>query len=644
MRTGARPAAAALLVAPIAVVVLYGGGSRPTALMPATAAVAGALVVLLAAATLRGVPAVALGRPGRLLVGVAIVYVGWGGLSTVWSIGPDRSWGWLNRGLVYLGFLALGLLAAAALPRAASLLASAVAAIAGVALVWALAGEVVPALGPDVGRSARLREPVGYWNALALVFAMGLPLALRFAADTGRRPLARAVATAALVPALVGIVLTGSRGGVVFALVAVAVWLAMARERRTGIVALAVAVPVGGLVAAVALSLVGVTETDAALAVRRRDGALLGLALAVGLAAAFGLAYALSRRPVTLERARARTLVAVAVTVLAVATLAGGVAARPSLGGFCNPPSRQVTQDVGRILETSFNNRCTWWRQAVRLFTDDPFGGAGAGTYELARRRLREDTQQPLSPHDLPLQALAETGVVGFLFLVGLVAAAARVVVAALRRAGGERSAVASLAAAAAAWAAYALVDMSWEYPAVTAPVFATLGVLAARPARGHQARRVRPLTALALAGAAVAAVASVAAPWLAERRLEAASAAIASRDLAEAASEADAARSLDPLSIDPIQLRAAIAEAARDEPRALRLYREAVELQPRNPDTWFELGRHYYEVRRDPATAFCALDRAYAIDSWDPGTNDLLKDVRRALRGRQVDCRFESR
>ena len=90
-----------------------------------------------------------------------------------------------------------------------------------------------------------------------------------------------------------------------------------------------------------------------------------------------------------------------------------------------------------------------------------------------------------------------------------------------------------------------------------------------------------------------------------------------------------------------PLILQASLEEARGRPDEALRLLREAVELQPRHPDTWYELGRHYFTVRGDPATAFCALDRAYAIDSWDFGTNDLLKEVREALDGRDPRCRF---
>ena len=48
----------------------------------------------------------------------------------------------------------------------------------GVTCLWALAEKAVPALYGDYGRLARLRSPVGYWNALALVVVFGLPLAL----------------------------------------------------------------------------------------------------------------------------------------------------------------------------------------------------------------------------------------------------------------------------------------------------------------------------------------------------------------------------------------------------------------------------------------------------------------------------------
>jgi O-antigen ligase len=642
MRTGARTAAAALFVAPLALVVFRGGGSQPTELLLAGTFALVAAAALAAAAAFGRLPAPALERPGLALVAAASGFVLWGGLTTAWSIAPDRSWSWLNRGLVYVAFLVLGVIAAAAIPLAASFLASALAGIAGAALAWALAGKVVPALGPDVDRSARLREPIGYWNALALLLAIGIPLALRLASDRGRSAALRAVATAGIGAAVVGVVLTASRGGLLVAVVATAIWFALARERAEGAVALAAALPPAVVAAGVGLALPGVSEAGASLDERRAHGAVFGLVLVAALAASFGIAYVLARRD-SVPVVRPRVLAFAGVVLLALVVAVSAARASSSLVGshVCNPPEEQVTQDVGRILETSFNNRCTWWREAWRLFVDDPIGGTGAASFELARRPLREDTQHPLSPHDLPVQALAETGIVGFSLLAAFVAAAVWTLFLALRRAGDERPAVVALVVGCCAWAAHSLVDMGWEYPAVTAPVFAALGVLAVTSAGERRATRLGPLAAVGVVAVAAVSVSSLAMPWLAEERLDDAAAAVVDGDVDGAAEAAADARSLNPFSVGPLFFEAALAEARGRPDEALSALRDAVDVQPENPETWYQLARHYFEARRDPATAFCALDRAYAIDSWDAGTNDLLKEVRAELDGRDPRCRF---
>ena len=400
------------------------------------------------------------------------------------------------------------MLVAGALPRARSLFALALAAVVGVALLWALVGVVFPDLGPDVELSARLREPVGYWNALALVFALGIPPALWLAVDAARPAWLRGLAVAGLAGGLVGIALTGSRGGLVAAGIAAVVWVLLSPRRVEGGLALVAAALAAMVVSAIALPLPGIGDAGAALGDRRRDGAVLGLVLvlvlgAVGVLWARGLDR-LATGP--RRRTTARALV-VAGVVVVVAAVAGGSVAAARGGPVCNPPSEQVTQNAGRILETSFNNRCTWWRNAIDVWRHDAGAGTGAGTFELARRPLREDSQQPLAPHDLPLQALAETGLVGFLLLLAAACAAAWVVIRVVRV---REAAALALTATLAAWAAHALVDMAWEYPAVTAPAFAALGVLAAEP--GARAAR-RPLAAIAAVALGVVALASVGEP-----------------------------------------------------------------------------------------------------------------------------------
>ena len=73
----------------------------------------------------------------------------------------------------------------------------------------------------------------------------------------------------------------------------------------------------------------------------------------------------------------------------------------------------ECANDPGRLTELCANNRPAWWGDAVEVFRDHPLGGSGALTYEIARKRVRDDGTPVLEPHSVPLQLLADLGVVG---------------------------------------------------------------------------------------------------------------------------------------------------------------------------------------------------------------------------------------
>ena len=54
-------------------------------------------------------PRPVLRREAVVALGLLVVFVCWCGLSVLWSIQPDRSWDYLNRGLVYVAFAVIGL-------------------------------------------------------------------------------------------------------------------------------------------------------------------------------------------------------------------------------------------------------------------------------------------------------------------------------------------------------------------------------------------------------------------------------------------------------------------------------------------------------------------------------------------------------
>ena len=150
--------------------------------------VGGAAVIALAASllcvALARIPAPRVGRSGALVVGAAVALTIWIGITMWWSIAGDRSWEAFNKAVAYCAFLGLGVMLAAVGRRfGARLAASMLSVVIGATLVWALIAKAVPALDPEGDRVARLREPVGYWNALALLADIAIVLGLWLGTD-----------------------------------------------------------------------------------------------------------------------------------------------------------------------------------------------------------------------------------------------------------------------------------------------------------------------------------------------------------------------------------------------------------------------------------------------------------------------------
>src|SRR5256886_3131784 len=195
------PLAASLLLVGLAL--FFGGGPRYGSIPWLGAGALAAIVVLIAAV---GVPG---GWPR--LVPLALLPA-WLALSISWSALPDRSWDYANRTLVYALFAVLGLWVSVRTRE----LALGLMALLGALVVWSLLGKVLPFVY-DYGslEVGRLRGPIGLWNQLALATAFALPLAL------WRRRLEGALLAYV---AIVALLLTYSRGGVITAAVVVIAW------------------------------------------------------------------------------------------------------------------------------------------------------------------------------------------------------------------------------------------------------------------------------------------------------------------------------------------------------------------------------------------------------------------------------------
>jgi len=218
-------------------------------------------------------------------------------------------------------------------------------------------------------------------------------------------------------------------------------------------------------------------------------------------------------------------------------------------------------------------------------------------------------------PHNLPLQFMAETGIIGFLLFVGLVLAGAGALVETLRRLEGEdRLAAAALVVAVFAYVVHSVVDFDWDFVAVTAPAVLVLGLLiaAGRPALPRVRFETRRAILTVAAGAlAAAALYSLAAPWLASRRVDDSYAALARGDRPAAASDARSAHNLNPLSVDALIAWGAAEASLGNVAAAGRLYTKAIALQPDNWKPWFYRARLLANVSGPKAALFDAQQAA---------------------------------
>jgi O-antigen ligase len=309
-----------------------------------------------------------------------------------------------------------------------------------------------------------------------------LVLATRLAGDESRREAVRTFAAATTAPLGMGLYLSFSRGSL-FACAAGLVALVVLVPRRQQLAAVATSVLAVALAAVAVSGLHGVTSLAGSAARRERQGAI-ALALLVLVAGGAGLAQSLLARRV---RALGVRLPRPA-PLLATAAICCGLALAIVLGAkerAGTPLSSGSTR-----LVTLHSNRYAYWRVAVRAFRAHPIRGVGAGGWAVYWLRYRPFNDFAQDAHSLPLQTLAELGIVGLallaVFLAGIGLAAREAYAAA-------PAATAGPAAGLVVWVAHAPLDWDWQMPAVTLVAIVLAGMLAAiaqrEPASSGDAR-----------------------------------------------------------------------------------------------------------------------------------------------------------
>ena len=649
---GTRPRAAVglplVLTVALLLVLLYAAFDHGAVSLPVEARIQVALAALaaVAAAGWLWTGSLRLAAPRLAVVGAGLLaaFACWSGVTVLWSVAPDQTWIELNRAIAYVLVLGLAIAIGASHPRAVEVVARGFLVIALAVTVYGIGQKLFPGLHVkglfnlnQTGPLPRLQEPLGYWNALALFVVMGVPIALAIAADSRQSARTRLGALVAVELMLLVVAFAYSRGGLLALAIALIVGMAVSGGELRSLMWPAVVVVT--TIPPLLFGLLNHSLTSANVSLSSREAA--GAELAAILAASLAVLIVAGRRLLALEpqlkldRLRARItpgrLAAAVGVLLACAVLAMSLSSR-GLGGTVSHAWKSfattkatTNYDPHRLLSADSENRWVWWKEAAGAFSDRPIGGWGAGSFPVVHLLYRRDSLAVKQPHSVPLQFLAETGIVGGLLALGglglLLAAATRGV----RRhpRGGERLLAAALLAGVVAYAVHSLYDWDWDIPAVTFPPMIFLGVLVARhrkgdapslegPGPGTRVLWVGGLALLACMFAVSAVVPSLAASKASSALVQAASGSRAALDRAQRS--AALSSSLDPLSDAGLRAEATVAVRRGQLNRARGYLLDAVRRDPNDVQAWDQLAAVDL-LRRDTPALIKAIGRLVALD-----------------------------
>lgn len=448
------------------------------------------------------------------------------------------------------------------------------------------------------GGQERLSYPINYWNGLAALIAIGLPLMLQVA-TCAKQVLFRVLAAAALPAMALTSFLTLSRGGIAAAIIAIAIFLALTPDRLPKLLTLLVASGGAAILIAAALQRDALQQGLLSTTAEQQGNEMLAMTLVVcagvGLIQA-GVSLVLTQglRPRWTVPSRKLSLAlaasgAVLALLTAVALDASGRAsdawAEFKEGGSPGSGAKRLDSIAGQ-------GRYQYWGSAARENAVDPLIGTGAATFEYWWARdggipgFVEDT------HSLYMQVLGELGVVGFVFLCAFLLAVLGGGAWSTMRAG--RRGQPQLAAAVAGCAAFCLAatfDWMWQIPVLPVALLLLASVLVNTGATKARPGLPLPLRA-AFSLVAIAAVVGIAIPLASTTSLRQSQAEARAGSLVSALSAAKTAQNAQPGAATPRLQQALIYESQGNLALAAEAARAATQREPTNWRTWLVLSR----------------------------------------------------
>ena len=530
------------------------------------------------AVVLRGAPGRAWGALTLLLFAAlaALTYASIG-----WSVQPASSWLEGSRTFSYLAAFGIALAGARIAPERWSGLIGGIATATTVVCGYALVAKVFPGTFDRIDSLGRLWLPLGYWNAVGLIAALGIPASLWAGARRGRSPWLRAVSVPAIAILVAALVLSYSRGALAAAVIGTALWFALVPLRLRGALVLILGGAGGAAIAGWALATHAISADNVALAARTSAGHGFGVVVLVVLALSTlaGLAAAFATDRAELSPRLRHRLGYVLVGLVALAPVGGVVALATSSRGLTGEvshiwntltnPNGAVGDKPGRLVDLS-NSRPHYWSEALTIGEHHLLAGVGALGFATAQGKYAGGVWDALHAHvdhahGYAFETFADFGLIGVLvsgalFVAWALATGRSLGIREPRRGprtprappdparGAERVGLLTLLAIAVTFGVHSLIDWTWFIPATAitgllcAGWLAGRGPLAAPVGRLDRSRRLSrtPTAAVAIASIVVIALAAV---WVTVQPLrssEADSAALAAAIRGNAGRRAD--------------------------------------------------------------------------------------------------------
>jgi hypothetical protein len=591
---------------------------------PGTLVLLGLLVALLAFAPFPG----RLRGPVRLSLAALLGLAAWTLVSTAWSPAKEVA---LDDGfdvLAYAAGFVAGLWVCLLLGRRMLL---SLGAIAGAVGVVAAATLIALWIG-DNGRElleidGTIRYPLGYRNAVAAFFIIGLWPMVVLAASRELDPRLRAVLTGLATLCIELAILAQSRGSVFAAGVAALVLVALHPERLRVVAWLALAAAPAVLALPWLLHVYSEGGTNGPETLAPLHTACAVMAGTTGLSC-FVAAIAIRSEPRINPSAQTRRTIGMVLCAgAAIVVLAGVLSiARSGITDEFTAGTPDLQQQGSRFGLDLRTDRGDFWRVALDDFKSNPVAGEGAGGFRFSYLSDRRTSLQPEDPHSIEMLMAGELGLPGVILLATFLIAAIVAGLRARRLGPSAATLYAGAMAMTAYWLVHASVEWFWSFPALVLPVTFALGAAAApvvlRPTSAY--KRSGRLGLIAVVVLAVVAILPV---FLSQRYTDQALHSW-KNDLQGAYDKLGDAADLNPLAERPLTTEAVIAEQSDDPQRALRALAEA---ERREPDNWT---LYFLEARLlvpiDPTAAARALATARELNP--EGTE--LDPLERQLQG----------